>query len=289
MAVRLRPPLPIFHANGLHRGFVIVATVSALVGCSSPAPPASDATTESTNTTQAPPPQQAPARSIEYRDLSPAQVRRARSEVTRVFGIGRLSALVQRSRGCYRDLTNTPDYGRLDFCVAFDAFAERRALDESGTALPENSYFAGTRSRGQAAGEPITGSAADAALRVTDITSLVQSMLAAATTQTVENSAPMEETSNTAAPASSTSSTPGVCWRFSTGYWRWERSDTTLNECVQLLFAGRCEPPGSGSYGQWGSQTLRRSSGRIETSNDGRSFQLLVDQNADCSITPIDT
>ena len=60
-----------------------------------------------------------------------------------------------------------------------------------------------------------------------------------------------------------------------------------LDGCVQSLFAGRCEKPGAASYGRWGAQTLRLVTGRIEVSDDNRSFQMLAPQGTDCMIAPI--
>jgi hypothetical protein len=60
-----------------------------------------------------------------------------------------------------------------------------------------------------------------------------------------------------------------------------------LNACVQTLFAGRCEPQGGASYGRYGQQTLRRVAGRIEVSDDNKSFRTLAAQNPDCSLPPV--
>lgn len=79
----------------------------------------------------------------------------------------------------------------------------------------------------------------------------------------------------------------GACWRHA-GDWRRLPSDMNLNGCVQALFAGRCERPGSASYGRWGEQTLRLVPGRVEISSDNRSFRLLVEQAAgQCGLPPV--
>ena len=57
--------------------------------------------------------------------------------------------------------------------------------------------------------------------------------------------------------------------------------------CVQTLFAGRCEPAGSATYGRWMQQTLRLVPGRVEVSADNRRFRTLADQGAGCAISPI--
>lgn len=70
----------------------------------------------------------------------------------------------------------------------------------------------------------------------------------------------------------------GACWRFNGVSWRQISSGVSLDQCVQSLFAGRCERPGSASYGRWSTQTLRLVTGRVERSNDNRSFRTLVSQ-----------
>jgi hypothetical protein len=54
--------------------------------------------------------------------------------------------------------------------------------------------------------------------------------------------------------------------------------------CVQLLFTGRCEPPGSASYGRWNGQTVRLVTGRVEIAPDGANFRTLVEQDASCML-----
>jgi hypothetical protein len=79
---------------------------------------------------------------------------------------------------------------------------------------------------------------------------------------------------------------PAACWRHGDGRWRRLPGDMGLDACVQTLFAGRCEKPGGASYGRWGQQTLRLVPGRVEVSDDNRSFRTLVNQAADCSLPP---
>lgn len=74
-----------------------------------------------------------------------------------------------------------------------------------------------------------------------------------------------------------------ACWRYGEGAWR-KLPDMTLNACMQTLFAGRCERPGSALYGRWGQQTLRLVPGRVETSSDNRTFRTLAEQGPACSL-----
>jgi hypothetical protein len=90
------------------------------------------------------------------------------------------------------------------------------------------------------------------------------------------------------APAAATGPT-AACWRFNGVDWRKLPDAMTLNDCVQALYAGRCEKPGDADYGRWDGDTLRRVTGRIERSNDNRSFRQVAPQRAgDCAIARID-
>ena len=76
------------------------------------------------------------------------------------------------------------------------------------------------------------------------------------------------------------------CWRHGGGRWR-KLGEADLNTCVQTLFAGRCERPGSATYGRFGQQTLRLVAGRVEISDDNRTFRTLAPQGADCSLPSV--
>jgi hypothetical protein len=76
----------------------------------------------------------------------------------------------------------------------------------------------------------------------------------------------------------------GDCWRYADSRWLKLPGQTSLNGCVQTLFAGRCEQPGGASYGRWAQQTLRLVPGRVELSPDNRSFHTLSEQGPGCSI-----
>ncbi|MBX3486218.1 MAG: hypothetical protein KF737_22085 [Phenylobacterium sp.] len=78
-----------------------------------------------------------------------------------------------------------------------------------------------------------------------------------------------------------------ACWRHGGGRWRRLSDSGDLNTCVQALFAGTCEKPGQALYGRYGAQTLRLVTGRVEISDDNRSFRLLAPQGGDCAIPPV--
>ena len=84
------------------------------------------------------------------------------------------------------------------------------------------------------------------------------------------------------APGAATAAV-AACWRYADGQWRRLPSETSLNGCVQALFAGRCEHPGGATYGRWGQETLRLVPGRVEASADNHSFRSLLEQGPACS------
>jgi hypothetical protein len=80
------------------------------------------------------------------------------------------------------------------------------------------------------------------------------------------------------APVADPSAAPTAeCWRHA-GEWRPLPSPMTQSACVQALFSGRCERPGSASYGRWSDLTLRLVPGKVEVSSDNRTFRTLVEQ-----------
>lgn len=76
----------------------------------------------------------------------------------------------------------------------------------------------------------------------------------------------------------------GECLRFAGDGWRTAGGALSLNACVHILFEGRCERPGSATYGRWGAQTLRLVPGRVEASPDNRNFHSVAEQSRDCTI-----
>jgi hypothetical protein len=76
----------------------------------------------------------------------------------------------------------------------------------------------------------------------------------------------------------------GACWRYAGGRWRKLPGDIARSACAQALFAGRCEQPGGATYGRWSQQTLRLVPGRVEISDDNRSFRTLIEQGPGCTL-----
>ena len=73
------------------------------------------------------------------------------------------------------------------------------------------------------------------------------------------------------------------CWRYASAGWRKLAPDVTLSDCVQTLYAGRCARFGAAAYGRWADRTLRMVPGRVEISNDNRSFHTLYEQGPECA------
>ena len=88
------------------------------------------------------------------------------------------------------------------------------------------------------------------------------------------------------APPPAADTAAAACWRYNHGQWR-KLGDTDLNGCVQTLFAGRCEKPGSASYGRFGQQTVRLVAGKAEISNDNQTFRTLANQTPGCSLPAV--
>lgn len=78
----------------------------------------------------------------------------------------------------------------------------------------------------------------------------------------------------------------GECLRHVDGQWRPLGEDLPLETCLEVLYAGRCEPPGSAAYGRWNGQTLRLVTGRVEIASDGANFRTLAQQDPSTCVFP---
>lgn len=105
---------------------------------------------------------------------------------------------------------------------------------------------------------------------------------------TEEPAAPVVEAPAPVQPAPQPAAGPtAACLRHTGSEWRQLSGATTLNNCVQMLFAGQCEVPGGASYGRWGDTTLRLVPRRVEQSPDNNRFRTLVEQGRNCAIPEI--
>ncbi|MEO8927026.1 MAG: hypothetical protein ABI306_07665 [Caulobacteraceae bacterium] len=122
----------------------------------------------------------------------------------------------------------------------------------------------------------------------TDITPLPPSpaSLASAAAPPADSSPPQADAPPAAPPAVARAG-GAPCLRYGEAGWRRLPYDTTLNACVQTLYAGQCVAPGGALYGRWGDRTLRLVPGRVEISGDNRNFHTLAGQGSACSLPPI--
>jgi hypothetical protein len=121
----------------------------------------------------------------------------------------------------------------------------------------------------------------------TDITPLPPSAGALAAGAAPGDSSPADVD---APPASApVASRPGTaaCLKYAEASWTRLTYDTSLDSCVQILYAGQCAPAGGAFYGRWGDRTLRLVPGRVEISGDNRNFHTLAVQGPVCSLPPI--
>jgi hypothetical protein len=85
--------------------------------------------------------------------------------------------------------------------------------------------------------------------------------------------------------AAALASQTAECLRYGTDGWKGSGgAPLSLGACVRVLFQGQCAHSGEAFYGRWGAQSLRLIPGRVEISDDNRSFRQLVEQDADCQI-----
>jgi len=87
--------------------------------------------------------------------------------------------------------------------------------------------------------------------------------------------------------ATPTTSGAQTCWRYAGASWQRVAGGTTLNACLQSLYAGQCVRQGSAAYGRWGDTTLRLADGQVETSANNRDFGPLIQQGPDCSVPDV--
>lgn len=108
-----------------------------------------------------------------YADPSKAAVQRALAEERDIFAAGGLSGLARRSKECFDQLAQSPNFGALDFCLAFDAYATGQAEDEMApSSILFDSYFVGTGQRAADAADKVVGTQSDPSARIADIRAL---------------------------------------------------------------------------------------------------------------------
>jgi|SRR5579859_712638 len=100
-----------------------------------------------------------------------------------------------------------------------------------------------------------------------------------------DDETPGADAANSPAAPQVSSSVTSPCWRYAEGQWRKLLGEQTLNACVQIVFAGRCERAAEAAYGRWAQQTLRLEGARVEISTDNRNFRALLELPS-CSAAP---
>lgn len=163
-----------------------------------------------------------------------------------------------------------PDDGRLDPAKPLRCFVEGQFVGE--LSLSECARRNGVATDALDVGIDETG-----ALAAADQAGMMLTPLPPTDEAAVED----PEASAFDEPAAEPTGPVATCWRHAGGQWR-RLSDTSLDACVQTLFAGRCERPGQAAYGRWGQQTLRLVTGRIEISSDNQTFRTFANQGAGC-------
>lgn len=173
--------------------------------------------------------------------------------------------------------TGAPDDGRMDPARPLRCFV-------AGQYVGEVTLAECAKRNGVATGALDVGLDESGALAAADQAGTVLTPLPPATVASAEPMAPAAATP--VIPAAGAGPT-GACLSYAEGRWREVAGDVTIGACAQALFAGRCERQGSATYGRWAEKTLRLVAGKVESSNDNRSFKTLVDQGPNCSIPPI--
>lgn len=175
--------------------------------------------------------------------------------------------------------STSPDTGKIDAAKALRCFVQGQYVGD--LSLADCARRNGVATDALDVGLDQTGALAAADQAGEAITPLPPQEMAPAVTGS--DNAQAAQGSELAAPAAD----PGGCWRYGGGRWRRAPGDTDLNACVQQLFAGRCEKPGAALYGRFGDKTLRLVAGKVEVSDDNKTFHTLIGQAADCSLPAV--
>jgi hypothetical protein len=97
------------------------------------------------------------------------QVERAYERVRQLFTAEGVPALAREGAACFAELERKPDYARLDYCIAFDAFANGVYRVTGARGSDAGSYFNDAPVRHIRATDAVGASRGEATLRVTQI------------------------------------------------------------------------------------------------------------------------
>jgi len=97
------------------------------------------------------------------------QVERAYEQVRQLFTAEGVPALAREGAACFAELERKPDYARLDYCIAFDAFANGVYRVSGARGSEAVSYFNDAPVRHIRATDAVGASRGEATLRVNQI------------------------------------------------------------------------------------------------------------------------
>lgn len=105
-----------------------------------------------------------------YRAPDPAQVEKAYAMSKQVFRTGGVSELARYGLQCFRSLEKAPGYGLMDFCLAFDLFAEaQHSRLTAGEQPSATSWFGSRGARHHNVAQSVMAVEGDAASRLLDL------------------------------------------------------------------------------------------------------------------------
>lgn len=105
-----------------------------------------------------------------YRRPDRAQVERAYQAVQRTFKAGGVSELARAGLACFRELEGRPTYAQMDYCLAFDLFAESQNARLIGGESPSpTSWFGSVGARHLNVAQSVMSSQGDADARLLDL------------------------------------------------------------------------------------------------------------------------
>jgi hypothetical protein len=131
-----------------------------------------------------------------YRAPDPGRVSAALQQVRTAYAIGGVSEVARASRACFERLAESPAYGDLDYCLAFDAYGASLSRRLANGAPPAaGTWFASTEDRALKAAQGVLGEQGDAGARLLDLKRLT----VAAATQAP--AAPLQQARTPTAPS----------------------------------------------------------------------------------------
>lgn len=105
-----------------------------------------------------------------YRAPDINQVERAYADVQKVFKAGGVSQLAREGLNCFHELERAPGYAKMDYCLAFDMFAQSENARLIGGEMPSaTSWFGSVGARDLNVAQSIMAVQGDADARLLDL------------------------------------------------------------------------------------------------------------------------